>query len=225
METSKGSGIHTKMDFPSIQKRGQRKQIVRETENLSVLGLMRRGNSIHREIGGRIRRKHNRINTFRTGQMVQSNIYNSEGQLEMEENSGCECIEQGNTNDLFQDEWNRSSERFDKERRLRNRFGSKINLSLPNSISTTLTIPSIRSNGECFLIKGKAILNTTLPKLLRTNASNGFNEDTERVRHKNIELRRRSAPLTLEQRKIAKIFLDNNGNFGCIWLDNSPREM
>ncbi|KAA6402492.1 MAG: hypothetical protein EZS28_001973 [Streblomastix strix] len=44
-----------------FKKRGQRKDIVRESENLSVLGLKRRGNSIQREIGGRIKRKHNRV--------------------------------------------------------------------------------------------------------------------------------------------------------------------
>ncbi|KAA6387327.1 MAG: hypothetical protein EZS28_017148 [Streblomastix strix] len=47
----------------------------------------------------------------------------------------------------------------------------------------------------------------------------------ERVRHKNSELRGRSAPPTLEQRKIAKINLNNNENLGSIWLDNSLREM
>ncbi|KAA6402782.1 MAG: hypothetical protein EZS28_001692 [Streblomastix strix] len=52
MEIGKGNGIHTKRVFPSIYERGQRKEIVREAENLSVLGLKRRGNSIHREIEG-----------------------------------------------------------------------------------------------------------------------------------------------------------------------------
>ncbi|KAA6388977.1 MAG: hypothetical protein EZS28_015496 [Streblomastix strix] len=225
METDKGSGIYTKGVFPSIQERGQRKDIVREAENLSVLGLRRRGNSIHREIGRRIKRKHNRINTSRTGQMVQSNTYNSEVSLEMDENSGCERTEQGNTNDSFQDEWNRSSERFDKESRLGNKSRSKISLSPPNSISTTQTIPSIRSNGESLLIQGNAVRNTALPNLLRTSTNNGSNEDMERVRHMNFELLRRSAPPTLEQRKIAKINLDNNVNPGSIWLDNSLREI
>ncbi|KAA6378074.1 MAG: hypothetical protein EZS28_026397, partial [Streblomastix strix] len=50
--------------------RGQRKEIVREAENLSVLGLKRRGNSIHREIGGRTMRKLKRRDISRTGQMV-----------------------------------------------------------------------------------------------------------------------------------------------------------
>ncbi|KAA6363183.1 MAG: hypothetical protein EZS28_041289, partial [Streblomastix strix] len=122
LEIGKGSGIHTKGVFPSIQKRRQRKEIVRKTENLTVLGLKRRGNRIYREIGGRIKRKHNRINTSKTRQMVQSNIHNSEASLEMEENIGCECNEQGNTNDSFQDVWNRSSERLDKEMRLGNKF-------------------------------------------------------------------------------------------------------
>ncbi|KAA6342145.1 MAG: hypothetical protein EZS28_052413, partial [Streblomastix strix] len=53
--------------------------------------------------------------------MVQSNIYNSETTLETEENSGCEFTEQRNTNDSFQDEWNRLSERFDKDRSLGNK--------------------------------------------------------------------------------------------------------
>ncbi|KAA6379381.1 MAG: hypothetical protein EZS28_025093 [Streblomastix strix] len=98
--------------------REQRKEIVREAENLSVLGLKRRENSIHREIGGRIKRKHNRINNSRAGQMVQSKIYNSEASQEMEENSEFDFTEKGDINDLFLDKWNRSSERFDKERRL-----------------------------------------------------------------------------------------------------------
>ncbi|KAA6389403.1 MAG: hypothetical protein EZS28_015076 [Streblomastix strix] len=138
------------MVFFTIQKQGQREEVVRETENLSVLGLKRRGNSIYREIRGRIKRKHNRINTSRAGQMVQSNIYNSKAPLEMEENSGCECTEQGNTNDSFQDECNRSSERFYKERRLDNQSRSKISLSPSNNISTTQTIPSIRINGKVY---------------------------------------------------------------------------
>ncbi|KAA6379245.1 MAG: hypothetical protein EZS28_025230 [Streblomastix strix] len=167
--------------FPIVQKRGQREEVVRETENLSILGLKRRGNSIHREIGGRIKRKHN--------------------------------------------EWNRLSERFDQERRQKNKLRSKISFSPPNSISTTQTIPSIRSIGESLLIQGNAVWNTALPNLLRTSISNGSNEDTERVRHKNSELRRRSAPPTLEQRKIAKINHNNNENFGSIWLDNSLGKM
>ncbi|KAA6365225.1 MAG: hypothetical protein EZS28_039247, partial [Streblomastix strix] len=92
-------------------------------------------------------------------------------------------------------------------------------------ISTTQTIPSIRSNMESLLIQSNVVWNTALTNLLRTSTSNGSNEDMERVRHKNIEQRRRSAPPTLDQRKIAKLNLDNNGNFGSIWLDNSPSEM
>ncbi|KAA6370439.1 MAG: hypothetical protein EZS28_034034 [Streblomastix strix] len=91
------------------------------------------------------------------------------------------------------------SERFDEERRLGNKFRSKISLSPPNSISTTQTIPSIRSNGESLLIQSNALRNAALPNLLRTSTSNGSNEDMERVRYKNFELRRRSAPPTLEQ--------------------------
>ncbi|KAA6338641.1 MAG: hypothetical protein EZS28_052680, partial [Streblomastix strix] len=225
MEIGIGSGIQTKGGYPSIQERGQRKEIARETENLSVLRLKRRGNCIRIEVGGRIKRRHYRINTSRTGQMVLSNIYNSEASLEMEENSECDCTEQGNTNDSMQDEWNSSIERFDKERRRGNKFRSKISLSPPNSISITQTIPSIRSNGESLLIQGNAGLNTALPNLLRSSTSNSSNEDTERVRHKNSELRRRSALRTQEQRKIAKINIDNNENFKSIWLDNSLGEM
>ncbi|KAA6361623.1 MAG: hypothetical protein EZS28_042849, partial [Streblomastix strix] len=69
MQFDKLSGIYSKTGFPTIQKREQREEIVRVTEDLSVLGLKRRGNSIRRETAGRIRRKHNRINTSRTGQM------------------------------------------------------------------------------------------------------------------------------------------------------------
>ncbi|KAA6371229.1 MAG: hypothetical protein EZS28_033244, partial [Streblomastix strix] len=190
-----------------------------------VGGFKRRGSSIHREIGRGIKRKHNRINTSRTGQMVQSNIYNSEASLEMEENSGCERTEQGDTNNSFQDELNRSSERFDKERRLGNKLRSKISLSPPNSISTTQTISSIRSNGESLLIQSNALRNAALPNLLRTSTSNGSNKDTERVRHKNFELRRRSAPPTLEQRKIARINFDNNEDARNLWMDYSSREV
>ncbi|KAA6381101.1 MAG: hypothetical protein EZS28_023369 [Streblomastix strix] len=197
----KGVEFIQKRVFHTVQKRRQRKEIVKKTDCLPVLELKRGENSIHREVERRIKRKHNRINTSRAGQMVQSNVYNSETSLEMEENSGCECTEQGNTNDSFQDEWNRSNERFDKERRLGNMSRSQVGLSPPN------------------------IWNTALPNLLHTSTSNGSNEDTERVRYKNSELRRRSAPPTLEQRKIAKINLDNNENFGSIWLDNSSREM
>ncbi|KAA6403395.1 MAG: hypothetical protein EZS28_001077 [Streblomastix strix] len=66
---------------------------------------------------------------------------------------------------------------------------------------------------------------TTLPNLLRTITSNGSNEDTERVRHKNSELCRRSDPPTLEQTKIVKINIDNNENFGSIWIDNNLGKM
>ncbi|KAA6396035.1 MAG: hypothetical protein EZS28_008437 [Streblomastix strix] len=59
MKICKESGIHTKRVFLSIQKRGQREEIVREIEDLSVLGLKRRRNSIHIEVEGRIKRKLN----------------------------------------------------------------------------------------------------------------------------------------------------------------------
>ncbi|KAA6350732.1 MAG: hypothetical protein EZS28_051876 [Streblomastix strix] len=157
--------------------------------------------------------------------MFQSNIHNPEASLEIEKNSRCEFIEQGNTNDSFQDEWNRSNERVDKERRLGNKSRPKIGLSLPKIISTAQTVTSIRSNGESLLILSNADWNTALPNLLRTSTNNGSNEDTERVRHKTTELRRLSAPTTLEQRKITKINLDNNENSGSIWLDNILREM
>ncbi|KAA6393744.1 MAG: hypothetical protein EZS28_010734 [Streblomastix strix] len=225
MEISKRSGIHSIGVFLSIQKRGQREKIVRETEDLFVLGLKRKGNSIHRKIGRRIKRKYDRINTSRTGQMIQSNVYNSETSLKMEKNSGCERTEQGGTNNSFKEEWNRLSEGFNKERRLGNKLRFKIILSTPNSISTTQTIPCIRSNWESLLIQSNAIRNATVPNLLRTSTSNGSNEDTERVKHKNFELRRRSAPPTLEQRKIARIHIDNNENLRNIWMDNSLREM
>ncbi|KAA6375768.1 MAG: hypothetical protein EZS28_028708 [Streblomastix strix] len=143
----------------------------------------------------------------------------------MEENSGCVRIEQGDTNDSFQDEWNRSSKRFDKERRLGNNLRSKISLSPTNSISTTQTISSIRSNGESLLIQSNALRNAALSNLLRTSTSNGSNEDTERVRYKNFKLRRRSAPLTLEQRKIARINIDNNEDLRNIWKDNNSRKV
>ncbi|KAA6401498.1 MAG: hypothetical protein EZS28_002981 [Streblomastix strix] len=143
----------------------------------------------------------------------------------MEENSGYDFTEYGDTNDSFQDEWNRLGERFDQKRRLGNESRSKISFSPPNSVSNTQTIPSIRSNGESLLIQGNAVWNAALSNLLRTSTSSGSNEDTERVRHKNSELRRRSAPPTLEQRMIARINLDNNEDFGILWMDNSPRKM
>ncbi|KAA6385093.1 MAG: hypothetical protein EZS28_019380 [Streblomastix strix] len=201
------------------------RETVEETENLPVLGLKRRGNSILGQIGERIKRKHNRINKSRSDQMVQSNIHNSEASLELEENSGCEFNEQGDINDSFQDEWNRSGERFEQERRFGNEFRSKISLSPLNSISTTSIIPSIRSNGESLLIQSNAVWITALPNNLRTSTSNGPNEDTERVRHKNSELRRRSAPPTVEQRKIARINFDCNEDFGNLWMYNSARKM
>ncbi|KAA6402781.1 MAG: hypothetical protein EZS28_001691 [Streblomastix strix] len=89
--------------------------------------------------------------------MGQSNIHNSEASLEMEENSGCERTEQGNPNDSFQDEWNRSSERFDKERRLDNNQRSQVGISPTNNISNARTIPSIRCNVECLLIQSNAV--------------------------------------------------------------------
>ncbi|KAA6328458.1 MAG: hypothetical protein EZS28_053714 [Streblomastix strix] len=97
----------------------------------------------------------------------------------MEENSGCERTEQGDTNDSYKDEWNRSSGRFDQERRLGNKFRSKISFSPPNGISTAQTIPSLRSNGESLLIQGNTVWNTALPNLLRRSTSNGSNEDTK----------------------------------------------
>ncbi|KAA6369990.1 MAG: hypothetical protein EZS28_034483 [Streblomastix strix] len=143
----------------------------------------------------------------------------------MKENSECKFTEQGDINDSLQDEWNRSSERFDKERRLGNKSGSKISLSSSNIITTTQTISSIRSNGESLLIQSNAVWNTALSNLLHTSTNNGSNEDTVRVRHKNFELRRRYATPSFEQRKIAKINLNNNENFGSIWVDNSLRKV
>ncbi|KAA6384905.1 MAG: hypothetical protein EZS28_019568 [Streblomastix strix] len=58
MEIDKGSGIYTKIVFPIIQKRQQRKEIVKEIDNLSVLGLEKRGNSIYRKIGGEFKIKY-----------------------------------------------------------------------------------------------------------------------------------------------------------------------
>ncbi|KAA6388582.1 MAG: hypothetical protein EZS28_015892 [Streblomastix strix] len=57
----------------------------------------------------------------------------------MEENSGCEFTEQGDINDSLQDEWNRSGERFDQERRLGNKLRSKISISPPNTLSIFFT--------------------------------------------------------------------------------------
>ncbi|KAA6374273.1 MAG: hypothetical protein EZS28_030199 [Streblomastix strix] len=61
-------------------------------------------------------------------------------------------------------------------------------------------------------------------KVYQYRAMPGSNEDTKRVGLKNFDLHGRSAPPTLEQRKIAKINLDNNENFRSIWMDNSLGE-
>ncbi|KAA6382295.1 MAG: hypothetical protein EZS28_022177 [Streblomastix strix] len=106
----------------------------------------------------------------------------------MEENSGCERTEQGDTNNSFQEERNRSSERIDKERRLGKNSRSKNSLSSPNGISITQTIPSIRSNGESLLILSNAFRNAAFPNLLRKSTSNGSNQHMVRVRHENLEL-------------------------------------
>ncbi|KAA6354054.1 MAG: hypothetical protein EZS28_050419, partial [Streblomastix strix] len=74
-------------------------------------------------------------------------------------------------------------------------------------------------------LTSNALRNAALPNLLRTSTSNGSNEDTERVRYKNFKLRRRSAPLTLEQRKVVRINVDNNEDLRNIWMDNSSREV
>ncbi|KAA6397540.1 MAG: hypothetical protein EZS28_006932 [Streblomastix strix] len=121
----------------------------------------------------------------------------------MEENSGCEFIEYGDINDSFQVEYNISSEKFVNERRLGNQSRSKIGLSPLNNISTTQNILCIRSNGGNLLIRSNAVWNAAFTNLLPTSTSNGPNQDIERVRHMNTQLRRRSAPPTLEQRKNA----------------------
>ncbi|KAA6386486.1 MAG: hypothetical protein EZS28_017986 [Streblomastix strix] len=225
MEIGKRSGILTIGVFPTIQKQGQRKDIWRETENLFVLVLRRRENSIQREIGGRTERKYNRRETSRVGQMIQSNIYNFDASLEMEENFGYQFTEYGDISDSFQDEWNRSSERLDKKRKLGNKSRSKIDFSPYNNTSTAHAIPSIRSNGESLLIYSITVWNAAFPNLLRTRTYNGLNQDMERVTYKNFELRRRSAPSTLEQRKIMKINLDNNENYKSVQMGNIPRKM
>ncbi|KAA6377343.1 MAG: hypothetical protein EZS28_027128 [Streblomastix strix] len=143
----------------------------------------------------------------------------------MEENSGCECSEQGNTNNSFQDEWNRSSERFDQERKLGNKLRSKISLSPPNCNSTSQTIPSIQSNGKSIPIQSNAIWNTTFPNLLRTSLSNGLNEDTERIRYKNIKLRRRSVSPTLRQKQIENADVNYYEHFRRVRMDYSTGKM
>ncbi|KAA6394523.1 MAG: hypothetical protein EZS28_009946, partial [Streblomastix strix] len=139
---------------------------------------------------------------------------------DIEENSRGEFTEQGDINESFQDIWNRLGQRSDRERRLDKKSRSKVGLSPPNSISTTQTIPSIRSNGQSLLIQGNAVQNTALPNLLRTSTSNGPNQDTERIKYKNSQLCRRSTTPTFGQGKITKIKIDNNENSGIIWVVN-----
>ncbi|KAA6379830.1 MAG: hypothetical protein EZS28_024640 [Streblomastix strix] len=63
------------------------------------------------------------------------------------------------------------------------------------------------------------------PKLHRTSTSNGSNENSERIRYKNIEFRGRSAPPPFEQRNIERINFDKNENFGSFLKNNCPRKM
>ncbi|KAA6398100.1 MAG: hypothetical protein EZS28_006377 [Streblomastix strix] len=127
--------------------------------------------------------------------------------------------------DSFQDAGNRSSERFDKERRLDNNSRSKVDFSPPNSISTEQTLPSIRSNKESLLIQRNSVWDTEFTILFRAGISNSPIQNMESVGLQNPQLCRRSAHPTLEQRKIARINFDNNKNFGSIWVDNSSRKM
>ncbi|KAA6375934.1 MAG: hypothetical protein EZS28_028539 [Streblomastix strix] len=126
----------------------------------------------------------------------------------MEKNSRCEFTEQGDKNDSFQNKQNRLRKRSEKERIQGNKSRSKIVPSSPNSISSAQTIPKIRSTIESLLVQSNMVQIISLPNLLHTSTSNGLNQEKERVKHKNLEIRRRFAPPTLEQRKIARINFD-----------------
>ncbi|KAA6361100.1 MAG: hypothetical protein EZS28_043374, partial [Streblomastix strix] len=126
-------------------------------------------------------------------------IYNSETSLEIEENSGCELTEQGDINDSFK------MNGTDQMRDLIRKGDWTTSLHLKSAFHHLIVYPPHRSY-LAFEAMGKVYQNRAMP--------NGSNEDTERVRYKNFELRRRSAPPTLEQREIAKINLDKNEN---IW--------
>ncbi|KAA6393694.1 MAG: hypothetical protein EZS28_010778 [Streblomastix strix] len=68
-------------------------------------------------------------------------------------------------------------------------------------------------------------LATTLPNLHRISTSNVPNQDTEKIRNRNIQLRRLSTYLTLEQRIITREDSNIEENFGSIWVDIWQGEM
>ncbi|KAA6382671.1 MAG: hypothetical protein EZS28_021801, partial [Streblomastix strix] len=224
VETSKWSGINIKSIFPTVQKRRQRKEIVRETENLFVLGLRRRGNSIFKEIGGSTKRKHNRRDTSRAGQMVQSNIYNSEDSREMEENSGCQFTKLGETNDSFQDEWNRSGEKFNQDGIQGNKSRSKVSLSPSNNISPHRPCLAFNAMGKIYqyraMLFGKQHppiffaqgLAMVLSKIRKVSDIRILNNADDLLSYNRTE-------------KIVRIITDKNENSGNIWMFNSLREV
>ncbi|KAA6391781.1 MAG: hypothetical protein EZS28_012698 [Streblomastix strix] len=157
--------------------------------------------------------------------MVKLYIPDKETQWNMEENFGCEQIEQGNREITFQNAWTRGSTIASKLNGLRNISRSQISISPHHSISKLNIIPCIQFQQQQLRIQSNAIWDQAQPNLLP--GSNRINLQTNKTTFtgQNTELLRRYSPNLSGQINTQNINNGNNEDIGIVRMDNFNRQM
>ncbi|KAA6371882.1 MAG: hypothetical protein EZS28_032591 [Streblomastix strix] len=157
--------------------------------------------------------------------MVGPYIPDKETQWNMEKDSGCEQVEQGNKQTTLQNAWTRGSTISSQLIRLCNIPRSQISISPHHSISKLNFIPSTQFQYQQLCVYCYAFWDQIKSNHLR--GSNRVNPQTNKNTFKNqdFELLRRYISNSLRQMNIQNRNNKNNENVGVIQMDNINRQI
>ncbi|KAA6360345.1 MAG: hypothetical protein EZS28_044128 [Streblomastix strix] len=156
--------------------------------------------------------------------MVEPYISDKETQWNMEKDSGCEQVEQGNRETTLQNAWTRGSIILSKSNGLCNFPRHQISISPHHSISKLNTIPSIQFQQQ-LRIQSNALRDQAQSNLFRRSNRINPQVDKNTFGNYNSELLRRHTHNSLRQTNTQSTNNGNNENVGTILMDNINREM
>ncbi|KAA6354711.1 MAG: hypothetical protein EZS28_049762 [Streblomastix strix] len=178
MGTNRERRIHKCWILSEIQRLEQLIKTRGKQNDNPIQRNIRREESISRNVERRIGRRNISTDSRKLSQMVESHIPNKETQWNMEKDSGCEQVEQGDREITLQDAWTRGSTIPSKLNGLCNIRRPQINISPHHSISKLNNIPTIQLQQQQLRIQSNAIWNQTQPNLLRR--SNRINSQVDK---------------------------------------------
>ncbi|KAA6389602.1 MAG: hypothetical protein EZS28_014871 [Streblomastix strix] len=217
--------IHKYWILSEIQRLEQLIKTCGKQNDNPIQRNIRREESLSKNVERRVGLRNSSTYSRKLSEMVELHIPNKETQWNMEKDSGCEQVEQGDREITFQDAGTRGNTIPSKLNGLCNIARPQISISPHHSFSKLNIIPSFQFQQQQLRIQSNTIWDQTQPNLLRRSNRINSQIDKNTFGNQNSKLLLQYTSNLSEQINSQNANNGSNENIGTVRMDNFNRQM